>query len=198
MTKKQIFLSVIALLCFTTELYAENALFVTQSYRGGGGFWDYYTGNSVSLEESNSPDLIYSRDTRKTQTVELSYSYQGTTLILNNNQKLFDVDVSYYHIGGTNEISRSGKTQLYVLGGLGVTHFSPDSDFSSETSFSLSLGLGAKYDISKNFVLRSDIKFYGTLLSSGSGIFCNGGCIARVSGTLVPQYEAGIGLGYKF
>jgi hypothetical protein len=192
------------LLHFSINIYADTTLFFTESYRDGGDFEEIFTGRTLSVESSSASALIFSKAVNRTQSVEFTYSYQSSELTLNNNRKLFDVDVSYFHIGGTNQISKSGKTETYFLGGLGATHFSPDSGFSSETRFSVSLGLGAKYNISEKFVLRSEVKFFSTLLDSGSSIFCGGstggggGCLVGVSGSAANQFEAGVGLGYKF
>ena len=159
---KNSFLAGMLLLLFSSNLYADLTLYVTESYRDGGDFEDSFTGRNLSADSSNATAFIISKAVNKTQSVEFTYSYQSTEL------------------------------------------FSPDSGYSSETRFSLSLGLGAKYHISERLVLRSDIKFFSTLLNSGSGIFCGGssngggGCSVAVSGSTANQFEAGIGLGYNF
>jgi hypothetical protein len=201
---KNSFLAGMLLLLFSSNLYADLTLYVTESYREGGDFEDSFTGRNLSVDSSNATAFIISKAVNKTQSVEFTYSYQSTELSFSNNRKLFDVDISYFHLGGTNQIAKSDKAEAYVVGGLGATYFSPDSGYSSETRFSLSLGLGAKYHISERLVLRSDIKFFSTLLNSGSGIFCGGssngggGCSVAVSGSTANQFEAGIGLGYNF
>ncbi|MFT4520177.1 MAG: opacity protein-like surface antigen [Halioglobus sp.] len=201
---KNSFIAALLLLLFSSNLYADITLYVTESYRDGGEFEDYFTGRNLSVDSSNATAFIISKAVNKAQSVEFTYSYQSTELSFNNNRKLFDVDISYFHLGGTNQIAKTDRVEAYVVGGLGATYFSPDSGYSSETRFSFSLGLGAKYNITERLVLRSDIKFFSTLLNSGSGIFCGGssggggGCSVAVSGSTANQFEAGVGLGYKF
>lgn len=200
--KKKVVLSLLFFL-FPLIVYADTTIYITESYRDGGKFQDNDSSKSFSLHQSNATSLILTKAINLTQTVEFTYSFQNTEL-RSDNMKLFDVDISYFHLGGTKQISKNDNAEFYGLGGIGATYFSPDSDLSSETKFSLSLGLGGKYDLSERLVLRGDVKVFSTLIDSGSGIFCGGstegvgGCSVFVSGSAVNQFEAGIGLGYKF
>lgn len=179
-------------------------LYLTEGYRDGGKFEDYYSRVSYSLDGAAATGLVAAIPLDEARTLEIIYNQQSTSLRnKNQNTVIFDANVNYLHVGGTNTFSRTAKTEFFGSGGLGATHFSPDNSFASETRFSLSVGAGVKHAITNNLMLRLDGKLYGTLMNSGSGIFCGGGtggsgCSISVSGSLVMQYEVSAGIGFKF
>lgn len=183
---------------------SASEIFVSQGYRDGGKFEAGFPPVSYSLSGGPATSVTFTHDIDRTRTFEFLYSHQSTSLRNDRTREtLLDLGIDYYHIGGTNEISRSGDTVFFGSGGLGATHFSPSGDYYSETRFSISFGLGAKHSIGKRLVLRADGKLFGTFLDSGSGIFCGAGtsgsgCSIAVSGTLAMQYEISAGIGFKF
>ena len=203
---KQILISVSFLCLSQWTIAADYELYLNESYRAGGQFESYQTRETLEVHAAASTDLVYSHRLDATRFFELLYSRQSTELRgqRTSTGKLFDVDISYLHLGGTSEFYQQGKTVGYGVGGLGATHYSPSNGFSSETRFSMSFGVGVKHYVSEHLVLRADAKLFATFLNSEGGIFCggssggNGGCAVVVDGDVAAQYAVGAGLGFRF
>ena len=55
---KNSFLAGMLLLLFSSNLYADLTLYVTESYRDGGDFEDSFTGRNLSADSSNATAFI--------------------------------------------------------------------------------------------------------------------------------------------
>lgn len=163
-------------------------------FRFGGSFEDNTTGLDLDVDEGESFGLILDvRATPETE-YELFYSVQKTKLQgdgLFGGKPLFDLDIHYLHIGGTY-LFPGERVNPFIGGGLGLTYFSPDGPgLDSEVYFSLSLGGGAKFPISKRVGLRFEARGFLTVLPDNTDIFCvsSGGaaCAVRVQGDVFGQ-----------
>ena len=174
-------------------------------YTMGGDFSNAATGQSLSLSDTSSIgimlDFKQAADPRQpgSSWIELYISRQPTKLrmdqtLLGGGTSL-DVDVEYYHIGGTYGHAE-GKVQPFVVGTFGATHMVPkQSGLESDTRFSLSLGGGVKLYLTEHVGLRLDARWFGTLFNGSGGIFCsNGACLVTVQGDVLSQYSANAGL----
>ncbi len=110
------------------------------------------------------------------------------------------VNISYLHIGGRVFFDGSHATHAsYVVGGLGITHFSPRLDgLSSEVRPSMNLGLGYQWVLSKQIAVRAELRGYFTLVNSSGGFFCSGGCVVSIRGDTITQTEGMLGLSFSF
>lgn len=158
------------------------------------------TGATIDLKESRSFGVIFSMQQKPDTFYDFLFSRQTTVLesansLVNDTSLRFD----YYHLGGT-VVYDHDQLHPFVTGGLGATHISPSTAaFSSETKFSLSIGGGLKFPISRNVGLRLEVRGYGTVIDSGGSILCaNGACYARFKGSLFIQFEANAGLSIAF
>lgn len=124
-------------------------------YRLGGRFEDAGTGERLEIDNSLSwGGILDIRLTDVTQ-LELYFSRQRTELLsregLFAGQRLFGLDVDYYHIGGTYIFLHDNFWQPFAVGTLGATHMRPDViGGRSVTRFSLGLGGGVRYFIGRN------------------------------------------------
>lgn len=84
----------------------------------------------------------------------------------------FDVDVEYFHLGGTYEFEDTGE-RLYVGAWLGATSFQAEGG-DREFKISAALGLGVKYLFTKNFGLRIQGRIVPTIFDSDSTVLCTG------------------------
>jgi hypothetical protein len=117
------------------------------------------------------------------------------------NQKIGDLDVQYYQIGGLYGVPR-GKAFPFTMFTLGATRYNlknPDPDFfpvgGDEWRFSIVFGLGAKYYASERLGLRVQGTLPLTFFSSGFGFGCGGGgCGATVGGSGLVQTGVSGGL----
>jgi hypothetical protein len=174
-------------------------------YTAGGDFTNTATGQSLSFDETSSYgimlDFKQAGDPRQPGEawIELYYSRQQTKLKADQaafiSAPLFDVNVEYYHLGGTYS-QATGNVRPFVVGTFGATRMTPQKDgFQSETKFSLSLGGGVKLYLTERVGLRLDARWFGTLFNGSGAAFCSGGqCLVNVQGDVLSQYSANAGV----
>jgi hypothetical protein len=180
----------------------ENNLTVYGGYRFGGGFTDVTTGKTWELTEG--PSFAVAADfgiDRKTQW-ELFVSHRNSALKASGFSPVADnigLGITYYHLGGTyffdQDVGRGG----YVVGGLGLTNFSPNgSGLTSETRGSLNLGVGYMIPVAKHVAVKLEARGFATLVNSSGGFFCSGGCVVQIEGTTFVQGELLAGIAARF
>jgi opacity protein-like surface antigen len=173
-------------------------------YTMGGEFNDAVTGKSLSFDDTSSygimVDFKQPADKEGGESwIELYYSRQQTRLKADQGpffgDPLFDVDIEYYHLGGTYG-QATGTVKPFVVGTLGATHMTPKGDgLHSETKFSLSLGGGVKLYLTERVGLRLDGRWFGTFFNGSGSAFCSSGaCAINVQGDLFSQFVANAGL----
>jgi len=205
MLKKQIkYALLITLLSLSfTALGREIALTPFYGYQFGGRASTY--NGEVRIKDSENYGVTLDVPYTGTTTIQLLYSYQGTSLQRTDNttgvtEDLFDMSVQYFHLGGTAEVAK-GTTTSFVSGSLGATYFDPDkSDFSSETLFSMSFGMGLLKEINKNIALRIQGRLLIPIQYAGGSMFCgSGGCSIGLSGgTTILQGDVTAGVAVRF
>lgn len=111
-----------------------------------------------------------------------------------------NIYIDYLHFGGrvlfVNDTPFSGSIGI----GIGATFLMPEQNsYDNEIAFSGNISGGIRYELTKQWALRSDLRFYGTVLNSNNSLFCNNGeCLVKFSGELYLQTEITAGLEYKF
>jgi opacity protein-like surface antigen len=131
--------------------------------------------------------------------IELYYSRQATRLQTKSDifdaTPLFDLDIEYFHIGGTYGTA-PGKVKPFIVGTFGVTHMTPKGEgLDTVTKFSLSLGGGVKLFVTEHIGLRLEGRWFGTFFDGNGAAFCaNGKCAVQVEGDVFSQYVANAGL----
>ena len=180
----------------------ESNLTVYGGYRFSSGL---STDNGGSWELTEGPSWAVAADfgiDSKTQW-ELLVSYRNSSLKASGFSPVapfsdkIHVGVTYYHVGGTYFVDNIGKG-VYVMGGLGATHFDPGGDLSSELRFSLNLGVGYMIPLGKTLAVKLEGRGYITLVNSSGGFLCSGGCVVQVKGDTLTQGEAMAGLAWRF
>jgi hypothetical protein len=169
-------------------------------YRIGGEFNQVDSTATLKFDESESYGIIVDLDYNKYQQITLLYSRQDTSLRSSQTlaiNPLFDVDIEYFHIGG-NQIWIKDKMRPFFGATAGATHFSADGR-NATTKFSLSIGGGSKFFLTKRVALMVGLRGYATFVSNSSSIFCGpNGCLASVSGSALFQFEANAGITFRF
>jgi len=177
-------------------------------YTMGGDFTVTETGQSLSFDDTSSYgimlDFKQAGDKKSGESwIELYYSRQQTKLKADQGPfvgtPLFDVNVEYYHIGGTYG-QATGKVKPFVVGTLGATHMVPKGDgLHSETKFSLSLGGGVKLYLTEHVGIRLDARWFGTFFNGSGSAFCSSGaCLINVQGDVLSQFVANAGVVLAF
>ena len=180
----------IALFCLLLLPLPAIALEVTPmgGYRFGGEV-KTLTGEKLEFDESGSFALAIDFDYEVNTQIELFWSHQNTNLTGAGGTEVFNSSIDYIHLGGTVMFPQKNFVP-FAAGGLGITYFSPDQDYNSETRFSLSLGGGIKYFVHERIGLRLEGRAYGTWFPDEGYIFCgNNGCTIAASGDLLLQFE---------
>ena len=198
-------------LCHTTSAVAQEKLFKFEitpfaAYRIGGQF-DEKNGNAqLELDESAAQGIMLDVRANPNGQWELLYAHQETevdTQGLFVNNPVIDLDVEYFHLGGTY-LFDGKNTRPFVAVTLGLSHFDPQlAGLDSESYFSVSIGGGLQLNASKRFGVRLEGRLFTTFVDSNSTIFCGsvggaGTCLIQVEGTTFTQWEARAGLVFRF
>jgi hypothetical protein len=178
---------------------AEFEITPFAGYTMGGDFTDAVTGKTLSFDDTSSYGIMLDIKQAEDSWIELYFSRQQTRLKADEGpfygNPLFDVDIEYYHLGGTFG-QATGRVKPFVVGTLGATYMDPHAaGLQSETKFSLSLGGGVKMYLTERVGIRLDARWFGTLFNGSGGIFCsNGVCLVTVQGDVLSQYTANAGV----
>lgn len=160
------------------------------------------TPTKVSIDDSGFGSVILGWSLDASRDLELLYSQQRSdvqNLTASNGRPLaFPLTVRHLQIGGTNFFEGPLGTGPYVTGGIGVSQLSPGLDgFSSETRPSMSFGLGYQWLVG-GLMLRAEARGQFVLVNSSGGLFCDGGCVVLIQGDTLQQFEASVGIGWRF
>ena len=171
-------------------------------YRFGGDFQDSGTGFGLDIDDSESYGVVLGMSVSPETQVEFLYSHQATEIKPTgpfSAASLTNLDMDYYHFGGTYIWDHKKDLRPFIQATLGATHLNPDrAGLGSETRFSFGIGGGVKYFFTKHLGLRLDARALGTVLNSNSAIFCSGGCTIAVQGSTLWQFEGGLGVIFAF
>jgi hypothetical protein len=168
-------------------------------YTMGGDFTNAGTGQSLSFDDTSSYGIMLDFKQAEDSWIELYYSRQQTRLKADQGlfvgNPLLDVDVEYYHIGGTYG-QATGRVKPFVVGTLGATYMDPKgAGFQSETKFSLSLGGGVKLYATERVGVWLDARWFGTFIGGNGSVFCSGGtCLVNIEGDVLSQLTANAGV----
>ena len=185
----------------STSLAAESELEFTPfvGYRFGGTLDDERNDRRWDFEEASDWGFTLSQPASETTRYEFLYSHQDTSLAdTTDPSNAFDLDVHYFHMGGTVDVYQDRFTP-YFSGGLGMTYMHPgQAGYENKTRFSLSVGGGLKWYPTERLGIRFEMRGYSTLVNSNSSLFCDSGCELQISGDAFPQFETNLGLIFRF
>jgi len=177
-------------------------------YRVGGAFYDAsIDANRDVLEHSSFGIALNLGRTSDTQW-ELTYSREDTAikaLASAPTTEPLDLRIDYLQFGGTFFWSEPdlAEAEPYVVGGLGLTRFSPSRPGLDERiEPSMNVGVGLRVPLSKHVALRIEARGYLTLLATEGSIFCrsdNGdaACAIHARAKGFWQIEGLIGLAFR-
>jgi opacity protein-like surface antigen len=141
-------------------------------------------------------DFVF--DNRPDQRIGFFVSHQRTQFESGAGLNNRDLDVTHLHFTAMNYYPR-GKWEPFVLAGIGAGYFSPgDSSLKSTTRFSAQLATGANYALADNWYLRLEARWLPTFFNSSSAGICSGGCTVALKSETYSQFQANIGLQYRF
>ncbi|MBY6187151.1 porin family protein [Marinobacter hydrocarbonoclasticus] len=167
---------------------------------------DEETGNSsretiaeLKFDDAAHYGLMMGVETNDPGAVYLFYSKQESTFKEGSFAPTsgIDVDVEYYHIGGTLFYPRN-DFRPYVTASVGATRIKPQETYSNETFFSLGLGLGAEYLLFEHLALTADYRAMFTAVNNSTNLVCDEGCTVRVEADTMIQSQFNLGLRVRF
>jgi hypothetical protein len=201
----------VALSMTTAEVFADPGQFEITPYGAfslGGTFNDADGNISASLDDSESFGLLLNfREASNTQW-EVLYSRQSTLASIDESQGGnidVDLDIHYLQGGGTYQ-GGGDKVRPYLAATIGVAHIDVKSGgYDSDSFFSFSLGPGLQIFPNERFGIRLEARVFGTLVRSGSDLFCisdpgnsMAGCAIIVNGEVMWQTQLMAGLVFRF
>jgi opacity protein-like surface antigen len=204
-TIRTVFLAAIVLIAAAAPGYVFASDFEITPFAGytwGGGFTDTTTGDKLTANENSNYGIMLDFKQTDESQIELYFSRQATRLESNASgfyagTPLFDLNIDYYHIGGTALVGEGeGKVKPFVVGTIGATYMAPKgAGYDSVTKFSLGLGGGAKILITDHIGLRLEGRWFGTFFDGSGSAFCaNGACAINVQGDVFSQFVANAGI----
>jgi hypothetical protein len=198
-------------LCHATPAAAQDKLFKFEitpfaAYRIGGQINEQNGNGQFELNESAAQGIMLDVGVNPNGQWELLYARQDTEAATQGffvNDPQFDLDVEYFHLGGTY-LFDGDNTRPFVVVTLGLSHFDPQlAGLDSENYFSASIGGGLQLNASKRIGVRLEGRVFTTFVDNDSNIFCSstggaGACLIQVEGSTITQWEARAGLVFRF
>jgi hypothetical protein len=171
-------------------------------YQFGGDFEDAETGERYDLSSGPCAGAQLNLDLSDITQLEFYYSHQETELEAGGlfpSDTFFDLDVDYYHLGGTLLLGED-QWQPFVVGTLGATHLSPEpSSIGSLTRFSLGLGGGLRYFPTEHLGLYLAGRALFTFIDSDTRIHIESGATtAQIHTDGLAQAVLQAGLIFRF
>lgn len=170
----------------------------------GGSFRDEVSSAELEIRPSAGFGLMLDFPWEENSQLEIYLSRQPTRLrpeVGAPASPTFDLNVEYYHIGGTVFLEKMRSVDTYLVATVGATRLDPGGGaLDSEIRFSLSLGLGARHPLAEGVQLRMEGRVFATAMNSDSAIFCNipGTCEIDVKTDTLIQWQASVGLTFAF
>ena len=165
---------------------------------------DAYPINKLDLDETGVFGIAVDWNITDNTQYEFFFSHQQSRLTRTRAyttlpSSLFDIDVSYLHIGGTVGFG-DHRVDPFIVATTGITHFNPRrASHSSKTRFSLGVGGGVKFFISNNIGVRLEARGLGTLMNGGGWFRSDAdGAEIGVEGDTFWQAQFNAGLSLKF
>ena len=183
----------------------DNAVTLYGAWRSGGDFTDTTSQQSLGLASSAAGAISLDFALDASRQVQWYLSHQRTEVDLataapsGSTADKLPLSLTYLHLGGTNFFEGPVGKGPYVVRGLGLTVFSPSlSGYSNEVRPSMNLWLGYQIPLGPLIALRAEARVYVTLVNSGGGFMCSGGCVVAIQGDTLTQAEVLLGLSFGF
>ena len=168
-------------------------------YAFDGEFDDEETGETVKIAEESTFGFRLAYDYEYNSQIEFLYSHQETEMSTGDlfpSETLYDLDVHYFHIGGSLFWNRGSELEPHFTGTMGLTHFDPeDSGPHSLTRFSMAFGGGVRYFPVKRVGLYTGVRGLVTFVNSDIKVYSGSrGSYAIIKADDVWQFQVYAGL----
>lgn len=131
--------------------------------------------------------------------VEILYSRNRMDLTADRpgQPRLAEIEQRYLHVGGLWELN-DGPRRGFATASVGIVKLDPEgTTYAAKTLPSVGLGGGGKFVVSDHVGFRVEGRLLGHV--GGRSIFCApASCLGQVSGSLLMQFQAAVGLTVRF
>ena len=176
------------------------------SYRFGGSFDEMDGTGEFELNDSNAFGVMLDIKANPNGQWELLYAKQSTEIDTQGlfvNDPFIDLDIEYFHFGGTY-LFDGKNVRPFIAMTVGLSQFDPQfADLDTENFFSASFGGGVQLNATGRLGARLEGRVFSTFVDSESSFFCSsaggaGACLIQLDGTVLTQWEARAGLVFRF
>jgi hypothetical protein len=148
----------------TSGSYPLNNSLAFDRLRANSGL-SYGTFIDYSLTENAQAEFMWSRN---------NTSFDGRAVGTSAYVKAFNSDYNQFEFGFLYMLLNSErKLRPFVDGGIGFAHESNDRNNPNRTLLMFGLGGGAKYNVSRHFSLRGDVRWLPARAAKTPGVVCD-------------------------
>ena len=168
----------------------NNSLTVDKLRIDGGTSYGTYI--DYSLTENTQAEFMWSRN---------NTSFSAHDITTNTYSKAFNSDFDQFTFGFLYMLRNSElKLRPFIAGGLGFSHESNDAPNPNRTLLAFALGGGTKYEVSRHFGLRGDIRYLPSRANKTPGVICDQflGCYQQNISNYLQRFNFTGGITFKF
>lgn len=151
-----------------------------------GAFIDY------SLTENSQAELMWSRN---------NTSFSERDAATGTYSKAFNSDFDQFSFGFLYMLKNSErKLRPFIAGGIGFSHESNDGNNPNRTLLAFNLGGGAKYQVSRRFSLRGDLRWLPSRANKTPTVQCDvfGNCFQQNVSNYLQRVNFTGGIAFRF
>ena len=151
-----------------------------------GAYVDY------SLTENAQAELMWGRN---------NTSFSAHDITTNRYSKAFNSDIDQVQFGFLYMLRNSEqKLRPFIDAGVGFTHESNDGGNPNRTLLAFGLGGGAKYELSRHFAFRGDLRWLPSRANRTPGVTCDffGNCFQQLQSNYLQRVNLTAGITFRF
>ena len=157
----------------------------------------------IKIEDESTLGFRLAYDYEYNSQIEFLYSHQETKVSTGDlfpREASYDLDVYYYHIGGSLFWDRGSELEPHFTGTMGLTYFNPeDSGVDSLIRFSMGFGGGVRYFPVKRVGLYTGVRGLVTFVNSDIKVYSGSrGSYVIIKADDVWQFQVYAGLIFVF
>jgi hypothetical protein len=171
--------------------YPVTNSFTIDRLRVDGGL-SYGTFIDYSLTENSQAELMWSRN---------NTSFSERDAATGTYSKAFNSDFDQFSFGFLYMLKNSErKLRPFIAGGIGFSHESNDGNNPKRTLLAFNLGGGAKYQMSRRFSLRGDLRWLPSRANKTLAVQCDvfGNCFQQNVSNYLQRVNFTGGIAFRF
>jgi hypothetical protein len=165
-----------------------------------------FTVDRLRLDSGLSFGAYIDRSITENAQVEFMWSRNNTSfsahdIATNSYSKAFNSDVDQFEIGFLYMLRNSErKLRPFIDAGIGFTHEFNDGGNPNHTLLAFGLGGGTKYELSRHFSLRGDLRWLPSRANRTPGVTCDffGNCFQQLQSNYLQRVNLTGGIAFRF